>query len=401
MFKRLQYALILALLLAAFAGPTMAAQSGGGVHFGAYKLAEGERFNGDLVVFGPVELEADSEFRGDLVAFGDIVIAPGAEVTGELAAFGAADVAGIVGGDFFGAGAVELRESAVIRGNMTTFGDVVMEEGATVEGEVLSGGGDGVGFTFDWEVPNVPRPLPVPQPSSGIARLLRPSVRFLRNLFQGLGVVIILGLFALLMASVWPKELSRVGRAMVEVPLPAFGVGALSLLIAFVVIVILVVTICFSLLAPLVGVVVGIGVAMGWVALGSIVGERLLRGLFKQPQVTPVMAALVGTTVITLLAALVNVISGCLYVILVFPLFALAAGAVMLTRFGTMPYATQGGSFHRPPPSEPVPPTPPYRPPPAPPSPFYIPPQAEDSDPAADPFEDDEEIPSPYDDELL
>ena len=77
---------------------------------------------------------------------------------------------------------------------------------------------------------------------------------------------------------------------------------------------------------------------MGWVALGAVLGERVLHGLFKTTENTPVLATLLGTASLTLLAVLVNLISDCLYAVLIFPIFALAAGAVFLTRGGTRRY---------------------------------------------------------------
>jgi cytoskeletal protein CcmA (bactofilin family) len=337
MFRKWHYGIMLALLLATFAWPVMAAQGGSGVHFGPLLIDKGERESGDLVNFGPVEIREDAEFDGDLVVFGAVELEEGARITGDLTAFGAADVAGTVEGNLFAAGAAELQESALIEGDVSAVGGVSQAEGAVVEGSVETvEEGD-----FEWDIP---APMPVPFIFEGPHRMARPGLAFLGEIFRGLLAVVVLGIFALLIASVWPQNMERVGRTMVEEPLPSFGVGVLALLAALIAALILIITVCLS---PLALAVAGLAVALGWVALGSVLGEQILRSLFNRTHVTPVAAAVVGTVTITLLAVLINALSDCLYVLLVFPFFVLGAGAVTLTRFGTMPYATRGGT-HRP-----------------------------------------------------
>ncbi|MFP4344353.1 MAG: polymer-forming cytoskeletal protein, partial [Anaerolineales bacterium] len=329
MFRKWQYGILLAILLAGLAWPVLAAQGGAGVHFGLLRINKGERRSGDLVNFGPVEMREDAEFDGDLVVFGSIEIDEGSRITGDLTAFGAADVAGTVEGNLFSAGAIRLRESAIIEGDVSAVGGISQAEGAVIEGNVETvEEGD-----FEWDVPG-------PFIFEGPHRMMRPGLAFLGDLLRGLVAVVVFGFFALLIASVWPQNLERVGRTMVEEPLPSFGVGVLALLAALIAALILIITVCLS---PLALAVAGLAVALGWVALGAVLGEYILRGIFNRTHVTTVAAAVVGTVTITLLAVLTNALWDCLYIILVFPFFILGAGAVTLTRFGTMPYATRGG----------------------------------------------------------
>ncbi len=343
MMKRLNVAWIMALLVATIALPVLAAQGGpGGVHFGAYKLTAGDSISEDLVVLGPVMLEEDSQLNGDLTAFGAATIKDGASVSGDVVVFGALEVAGTVDGNVFTAGAISLQDTAHVSGNVAATGVIDQAEGATVDGNIEEVEEEDIP---DLEFPFI-APVSVDVPSGPPA-----WVETLWRIGRSILTVLVMALFALLLSSIWPKEIERVSDTIVNAPIPAFGMGLLSFLIAAVVIAGLVITLCLSPLGLIGAVIVGLGVALGWVALGAILGDRILRGLFKASTVTPVGAAILGTVVVTLLAALVNLASECLFIILVLPLFALVAGAVTLTRFGTMPYASHGGTAR---PSAPV-----------------------------------------------
>ncbi|OQA22755.1 MAG: Polymer-forming cytoskeletal [Chloroflexi bacterium ADurb.Bin360] len=392
MLKRWIHASVLALLLLLTALPVLAAQGGiGGVHFGPYNLAAEDSVTGDLVVFGPVTLGRDSSLTGDLAAFGALEMREGATVHGDVAIFGAATIAGTVEGQVFSAGELQLRAAARVEGNVSSAGQITQEEGAIVEGEIQRV--DSI-RGFNWDFPFDPvnvdggdgpwLPGVEVQPSQPFwLQMLWKSVR-------GFLTILALGLFALFFASLWPRHVERVAETIVNVPLPSFGVGLLVFIGAGLVLVILTITICLSPFALIGGIIVGLGAVLGWVALGSVLGDQVLRGLFKAEKVTPVAAAVLGTVLLTTLAVLVHVISDCLYAVLIWPVIAFAAGAVALTRFGTMPYAATGNV--RPPVAPPVAPS--RRPiAPVPPAAPAAPVPAE---PAAVPEEPDlEELPSP------
>ncbi|MCD6345162.1 MAG: polymer-forming cytoskeletal protein [Anaerolineae bacterium] len=344
MLKHISWALTLALLLTTLALPALAAQGGGGgIHFGPYTLAEGDSATGDLLVFGPVKLGEDSSLDGDLVVFGAATLEEGATVTGDLAVFGAADISGKVEGDVFSAGEMQLEETAHIEGDVAVMGNLSRDEGAFVGGEITSGEGT-AGFSWNF---------PIVGPVTLTAPTTRPVwVQLLLDLLRGFVAIVALGLFALLIAGVWPVQLERAGRVLTEEPLPTFGVGLLVLLAAGFIILLLSLTVCLTPFALLIATIVGVGMVLGWVALGDVLGRRILVGLFKQRQVTAIGSTVLGTVLITTLAALVSLVPDCLFILLIFPLLALAAGAVTLTRFGTMPYATRGGSL----PGQPAPP---------------------------------------------
>lgn len=335
--KRWSSVLILALLLSLSVLPVQAAPAepqSGNVHFGPYTLGVGEQASGDLVVFGgPARLEMDATLDGDLTVLGPFEMEEGATVDGELVVTGAANIAGTIEGDVFVAGAITLRETAYILGNVSAVGAVTRDEGAVVEGEVVP-----VDEDFEW---NFPVPVPSPSvPSGGINRTPR-WVSFFLRLARGVASVVVLGLLSLVAASLWPVQIERVGRVIEEAPLTAYGVGLLGLILAGLATVLLVITICLSPFAVLGLIVVGVSLLFGWIALGTVLGRRILVGLSNQSAPNPVVAAILGTVLITLILAMARVV-GVFHTLLLFLLLPPAAGAVLLTRLGSRPYATQG-----------------------------------------------------------
>jgi len=336
MLKRVIFASMAALLLLTAASPVWAAQGGtGGVHFGPYTLAPGDSITGDLVVFGPVTLGQGSSLTGDLTTFGALEIREEATVRGDVAVFGAADIAGTVEGDVFSAGELRLGSTAHIQGDVSSTGAVVQEEGAVVEGEIqkverIQG--------FNWNYRFGPSMFdngdgPEP-PISGTQPSQPLWLQALWKVVRSVLTIVVLGLFALFFVSLWPQHVGRVAETIMNVPLPAFGVGLLVFIGAALVLLILVITICLSPLAVVGALIVGVGAALGWVALGSVLGERVLHGIFKVEQASPVATAVLGTVLLTILAVLVQVTWDWLPLILIWPLIALGVGAVTLTQFG-------------------------------------------------------------------
>ncbi|MGC9347425.1 MAG: bactofilin family protein [Anaerolineae bacterium] len=358
--KRWYVGVVLTLLMVVVALPVLAApegQSGGGVHVGPFTLNEGEYYAADLVVFGgPVLLMEDSVFDGDLTVFGPIEMEANASLDGQLVVTGSADVAGRIEGDLFSAGAAVLRDTARVAGDVSAVGTVEQEEGAVIEGELLPI--DEGNWRFIWRMPG---PFAVPRidsPAVEISRTPRWVTMFLR-LVRGVASVVVLSLLGLVIASLWPVQMDRVGRAMEEAPLPVYGVGLLTLILVALGAVLLTITICLSPFAVIALIITGIGILFGWVALGLVLGRRVLVGLLAQPAPKPAVSAVVGTALITLILAMARIVAP-FHTLLLFLLVPPAAGAVLLTRFGTMPYATSGRA--------PVPPNPvpPRRTPPAP-----------------------------------
>jgi cytoskeletal protein CcmA (bactofilin family) len=341
MVKKLSIGLILSVILALIALPVMAAppaQGSGGVHFGPYTLEEGDSVSGDLTVFGgPVTLKEDAEFDGDLTVFGPANIEEGAIIDGSLVVMGEADISGTIEGDVFVAGNVVLGETSTIEGDVAAVGSVQREEGSVVEGDLVPV--DEEDFEWDW---NLPIDVPAPIRRTPARHWRTPMwLRGLKTLFRSIASIVIMGLLALVIISIWPQQTERVGRALMEAPLTAFGMGLLVFLIAAIVLTILLITICLSPFALLGWVIIGVAVLLGWVALGLILGRRILVSVFDQPEPTMVNAAVFGTALLSFILAISRVL-GPIRGLLIFVLVPAAAGAVLLTRFGSMPYATQG-----------------------------------------------------------
>ncbi len=329
-------------LMLSLVGLPVAAAQGGGVHFGDYVLAVGDSVSGDLTVFGSVTLKSESSLNGDLTVFGPLYMETGAVVDGDVTVLGEANIAGVIDGSAFVAGATVLRETARIEGDLSIAGALEQHPGAIIKGTFTPADSRG----FNWDAPFTG---PVFIPGRQARWVFNPTP--LINLMNAVATLVIMALFSMLLASVWPKHLERAANTVIDAPWISMGMGFLALVVGAVIVAILIVTICLALFG-FVGIAIGmLALAFGWVAMGLVVGERMLKSLFKQPTPSIVLSALVGTLTITLLAQLVSAFS-CLGGLLL-PLYALAVGVVLLTRFGTMPYAVRGSAVVMP--SAPVP----------------------------------------------
>jgi hypothetical protein len=98
-----------------------------------------------------------------------------------------------------------------------------------------------------------------------------------------------------------------------------------------------------------IGLITTAGGFFGWIAVGLLVGQKLLGGL-KVQEAAPLVAVVIGVLLISLISAL-----PCLGFLVFLGVLSLGLGGVVLTRFGTMSYPEGLPS----PPSPPPPPTPP------------------------------------------
>lgn len=334
--KRLLFIVILNLLLLTLPGPVMAAQGDDGdLHFGSYSLSAGETEYGDQVVFGEANIGEGAYLDGDLVVFGD------------------AYIAGEIDGSVFCAGTTRLKDTAHVYGDISSIGTVIQDEGSIVDGDITY-----VDDTTEFEWVNFPGMVPFqfspPRPQH------QPWLDAVGKVLRGFMTLIIMGLLALVIISIWPKHVERVGDTIMESPLMTFGVGFLTFLVSAIVLMILLLTICLSPFALLGAVALGVALVFGWIAIGLKLGQRIFNGLATQSQ-SIALPAIVGTLIITLVMVMANLVWGFLYFVLICLLASPAIGAVVLTRFGSVPYASRGQlpPTHTLPPSAPVPPAPP------------------------------------------
>lgn len=319
--KRLPAMLTLALVLV-FALPATALaaeEPQGRIIIGDdYTLESGDTLDGDLLVIGGnVTLERDSLVDGNIFLVG-----------------GNADVSGEVNGDIGAVGGqVTLEDGALVRGNVSALGGgVTRREGAEVEGELLPGAGFQAPFDFSLRGGIWTFPRTIFTPISGLGVRVPGVFRIGTRIFNAL----LMAALAVLAVVFWPEPAKRVALAAVDQPLPAGGLGLLTLIVAPILLILLLITIILSPLS-LVGLVVLVAAwAFGIIGIGLEVGNRLARALKWDLQ--PPVAAGLGTLLLSLVIAGLGMVA-CIGWIPRLLLGALAVGSVILTRFGSRLYA--------------------------------------------------------------
>jgi hypothetical protein len=328
-------------------------------------LADGDPPDDGVVIWNEDYTVEDGEtVDGDLVVFnGGLTVETGGRVEGAVVVWnGSADVEGTIEGDLVVSnGDIYLGDEARVEGSVvcTWNCDLKQEVGAQVDGGIVEGTPlQGLHF---WQWDSLPTTLPSPVTiwATGPGAVLNLMLQVVRSIVSVLVVAAVAGLVAL----IWPDQTARVGRAVVDAPGPSFGIGLLTMLAAIVLIIALVITIC---LPPIVAMALGAAGLFGWICIGTLVGERLLKAL-KAREIAPIWAAGLGTLVISVLAAGLGLVP-CVNVfgwLLIFIAGCLGLGAVVLTRFGTMVYTPSRPTPPAPEPEpveEPEPPEPPKKP---------------------------------------
>jgi hypothetical protein len=318
---------------------------GGGVVIGSsYVLQDGETLSGGLVVIGgSALLESGSSFYGDLVVIGgSATLEEGAQVNGAVVTIGGSlSVDTEVKGDVVSIGGPTLlEENTHIRGDLVTIGGPVQRtEGARIDGQLVD---------------NPTAPTRPDQPAINIPAVPVVNSRFdflnpfwdaFWLLMRSIGYGLLAGLIVLFL----PEHTRRVSEAAMRQPLRTSGMGLLTYILFVVVIVALglfsLLLITLILTIPLMAVVVlllGAGMAFGWIALGTEVGVRLV-GLFKRELPLPASAVL-GTFLLTLVSGLcTSDFIVCVGWMVPFFLTILGVGAVAVTRFGTQAVSIMAG----------------------------------------------------------
>lgn len=305
-----------------------------------YTLEEGKRLDGDLIVLnGDVTLEAGSRVQGSVITWN-----------------GSAKVEGTVERDLVVSGGdIVLGDGARVAGDVVCSWNCDLEQkpGARVGGGII----EGVplrGLQLD-RVRGVPQIPSLPKIwASGPGRVLNWMLRAIRSLVAIMVVAAVAGLVAL----IWPQQTAQVGQAVVEAPLPSLGIGLLTVVAGTALIVALAITICLSPVAILAALALSAAGLFGWIAVGGVVGERLLRALNAR-EIAPLWAAGLGALLITLIGTGLSS-AFCLAPLgwlMIFALGSVGLGAVVLTRFGTTTYVPATGSgqaLPRPTPPAPV-----------------------------------------------
>lgn len=326
--KRLIFVTLLVLLLAVPLGSVFAEPLFDTV------VEEGETVNNDVIVLdGDLQVEESATINGDVVVFN-----------------GDADVEGTINGDLvIFNGDLDAGNQARIDGDCVLLNGDVDNHSASrirctnIEGTVLPGIVQGIP-----PVPGAPAPPERPErsqrPSTGVdgapTQVGNAFADFTRVLFSS---VLMAGL-AFVVASAFPNHLLNVKSTVRKKPVASGAVGFLTAIAVPIVAVILTVIsavltiICIGLLGfPIVMIIIlGLvaAVAMGWIAAGTWLGERLF-----QRRTLSLKAAL-GTLLLTFVLGLLGILTGgWLEGLLGAMVTSIGLGAVALTQFGRKPYA--------------------------------------------------------------
>jgi hypothetical protein len=260
---------------------------------------------------------------------------------------GSATVAGEVDDDLVVFGSdVKLKSTAFIGNDVVAWGgQVERAEGAVVEGNVSEGA--------VFRGPRIVRVVPFRPTPPGMTPL-ETGTRFFFNtimdIFKAIIIALALMALGLLVVLFLPRQAETVGQAVLSAPLPTLGVGFLTAVVAVGLTVLLAFTICLSPIALLVALITTVAGFFGWIAVGLLVGQKLLEGL-KAREPAPLVAVVIGVLLISLISAL-----PCLGFFVFLGVVSLGLGGVVLTRFGTMSYPEGPPSPSSLEPTEPQPP---------------------------------------------
>jgi hypothetical protein len=275
-----------------------------------FQLQSGDTLDGNLLIIGgTASTQTGTQVNGDIVLVGGTISLEG-ELDGDIVAIG---------------GAVLVKETAVVDGSLTMIGaNLQRMPGAVINGGVTQQNPD----LFRFSVPEGDQwGLPFASWKNPLARMLNASL-------QALGM----GILAVIIGLLLPKQLKRVSNELTREPLVAGGVGLLTIILAPIILVLLVITILLIPVAVITIIVLSLAILFGLIAVGYEIGERL-SGMFKATW-HPSIAAGIGTLLLTLVIGFANMIP-CVGWLLGLVAGFLGLGAVVISRFGSEKYAAK------------------------------------------------------------
>jgi len=312
--KKWIVALLTVFLFLSLVVPVWADNGEGQVVFpgGSIVIGPGEELRGDLTVMGGhLELRAGGRIIGDVVVLGGSAVIDG-RIDDNLVVMG---------------GTLDLKSHAVVGGNLVTFGGTMSRaEGAIVRGQVIEGFKGRLPLSRIW-------PFSPGWWWSGQTWRRGGDVffNFLASFMLLMFKTLALMALGVLLVVLIPKPTTMVGQAVSEAPLASLGVGLLTFLVLLILVPLLVI-ICIGIPVAVLLVLAAVAAAtFGSIAIGTVVGQRLLIALKAEP--LPLLQVIIGIAVMMLLSAV-----PCLGWLLGLIISAAGLGAVVLTRFGTMPY---------------------------------------------------------------
>jgi hypothetical protein len=289
---------------------------------------------------------------GRFSIFESVYVGPGEVIAGDVGSvFSSVDVRGTVNGNVFSVfssvnvsgnarvdgtvtsvfSSVGVRNTAQVTGDVTSvFSSVDTDATATILGNRTSGAGltEGRGPNVnidwgDWRTWNL-----------GTRRQAGAGY-WLGRISGGVFSALFLAAIGIVTVALFPRRVQIVQDTVVRNPLSSLGVGFLGLVLSLPLALVLLITCCgfFVVLFA-----TFLATLLGLVAVGAWVGDRIMDRADSRPR-SPLIDVGVGLLVIALiLSALdmtpfINVFSGLAW----FALFSLAFGAVLLSRFGSVP----------------------------------------------------------------
>jgi hypothetical protein len=307
-------------------------------------IKEGDVVDRDVTVYGDnLVVEEGAIINGNVFVYGGNAVLAGT-INGDVSVFGGNST---LSGDVTGAivvfgGNLAIKETAALTGDCVSLGGNV--SGASSIGVTCSSipGPEIISTIF-----SMPRKPEVPSGPIHFSRR-SPVSTFFSGLAQAVGRSLMLGILALVIAAILPDQITRMANAIRQNPatvgtvgvLTAVAVPSLAALLALISAILTLV--CIGLLGfPLVFILLaGLGAAalVGWISVGSLVGERLAEPLRLNNRTLPVTTA-VGTIALTLVAGILMIgpfaFGGWLVNGII---FSVGLGAAALTQFGAKAY---------------------------------------------------------------
>lgn len=186
---------------------------------------------------------------------------------------------------------------------------------------------------------------------------------FVGDVIRTLFTTIALGALGLVVTLFLPQHVRRVGQAAEKAPVASAAVGCLAMPVLVIGIVITAITIIGIPIAVLLPVLFAAASVLGWIGLGFVFGDRLLRSAdIRSPR--PAAAAAIGSGGLMLASSVVGIVPIIGWIVSPL-LWAWGLGAALLTRGGTQNYPARMVSANAPVPPlsfdplDNIPPTPP------------------------------------------
>lgn len=295
---------------------------------------EGRTYDGDRTITGSsFELRSGERMRGNLTVLGgEVTLEEGSHLDGSLTVLGgSADVAGDISGDVnVLGGSVDLQTGASVNGDVSSLGgDIQQSNGARVNRVDDVAAAPAIRDTVRDRAPwrnNGP---------------FNHMFRWWNNDGDGLGIggVILITLFAIVVAHFLPKQLGQGVSTVRGNALQSFGVGLLGLVVVVVAAMVMSITVIMIPGALVMLIAAVLAMLAGWVVIARMIGARLMQG-FNKTDWTLVGQVAAGSAVLAILGMLPIVGDW-----IGWGATLTGFGALLLTRLGTRSYPPANGNM--------------------------------------------------------